>query len=150
MKIAPSASLTKYFYPDLPKNYQISQYDLPIAEHGWLEIELVDADDNLFKRIGITRLHMEEDAGKLVHAGSDRLRFLLLTGRLQSHWCPLVEIVSEPDMRSGQEAAEYAQELRRILRYLGVSDGNMQVPPLRCQYLCASIWTARVWHQSRN
>jgi aspartyl-tRNA(Asn)/glutamyl-tRNA(Gln) amidotransferase subunit B len=64
----------QYFYPDLPKNYQISQYDLPIAEHGWLEIELVDADGNpLRKKIGITRLHMEEDAGKLVHAGSDRM-----------------------------------------------------------------------------
>ncbi|WP_066382235.1 Asp-tRNA(Asn)/Glu-tRNA(Gln) amidotransferase subunit GatB [Anabaena sp. CA = ATCC 33047] len=124
----------QYFYPDLPKNYQISQYDLPIAEHGWLEVELVDADGNpTRKRIGITRLHMEEDAGKLVHAGSDRLAgstYSLVDYNRAG--VPLVEIVSEPDIRSGQEAAEYAQELRRILRYLGVSDGNMQEGSLRC------------------
>ncbi|AFZ32781.1 aspartyl/glutamyl-tRNA(Asn/Gln) amidotransferase subunit B [Gloeocapsa sp. PCC 7428] len=124
----------QYFYPDLPKNYQISQYDLPIAQHGWLEIELVDGDGNpIRKRIGITRLHMEEDAGKLVHAGSDRLSgstYSLVDYNRAG--VPLVEIVSEPDMRSGQEAAEYAQELRRILRYLGVSDGNMQEGSLRC------------------
>jgi aspartyl-tRNA(Asn)/glutamyl-tRNA(Gln) amidotransferase subunit B len=124
----------QYFYPDLPKNYQISQYDLPIAQHGWLEIELVDADNNpIRKRIGITRLHMEEDAGKLVHGGSDRLSgstYSLVDYNRAG--VPLVEIVSEPDMRSGQEAAEYAQELRRILRYLGVSDGNMQEGSLRC------------------
>jgi len=124
----------QYFYPDLPKNYQISQYDLPIAQHGWLEIELVDADNNpIRKKIGITRLHMEEDAGKLVHAGSDRLSgstYSLVD--FNRTGVPLVEIVSEPDMRSGQEAAEYAQELRRILRYLDVSDGNMQEGSLRC------------------
>jgi aspartyl-tRNA(Asn)/glutamyl-tRNA(Gln) amidotransferase subunit B len=124
----------QYFYPDLPKNYQISQYDLPIAEHGWLEIEILDADGNpIRKRIGITRLHMEEDAGKLVHAGSDRLSgstYSLVDYNRAG--VPLVEIVSEPDLRSGQEAAEYAQELRRILRYLGVSDGNMQEGSLRC------------------
>jgi aspartyl-tRNA(Asn)/glutamyl-tRNA(Gln) amidotransferase subunit B len=124
----------QYFYPDLPKNYQISQYDLPIAEHGWLEIELVDADGNpVRKKIGITRLHMEEDAGKLVHAGSDRLSgstYSLVDYNRAG--IPLVEIVSEPDLRSGQEAAEYAQELRRILLYLGVSDGNMQEGSLRC------------------
>ncbi|MBD2663570.1 aspartyl/glutamyl-tRNA(Asn/Gln) amidotransferase subunit B [Richelia sinica FACHB-800] len=124
----------QYFYPDLPKNYQISQYDLPIAEHGWLEIELVDADGNpTRKRIGITRLHMEEDAGKLVHAGSERLSgsaYSLVDYNRAG--VPLVEIVSEPDLRSGQEAAEYAQELRRIMRYLGVSDGNMQEGSLRC------------------
>ncbi|MBW4592731.1 MAG: Asp-tRNA(Asn)/Glu-tRNA(Gln) amidotransferase subunit GatB [Brasilonema angustatum HA4187-MV1] len=124
----------QYFYPDLPKNYQISQYDLPIAEHGWLEIELVDADANpVRKKIGITRLHMEEDAGKLVHAGSDRLSgstYSLVDYNRAG--IPLVEIVSEPDLRSGQEAAEYAQELRRILLYLGVSDGNMQEGSLRC------------------
>jgi aspartyl-tRNA(Asn)/glutamyl-tRNA(Gln) amidotransferase subunit B len=124
----------QYFYPDLPKNYQISQYDLPIAEHGWLEIEIVDGDGNpVRKKIGITRLHMEEDAGKLVHAGSDRLSgstYSLVDYNRAG--VPLVEIVSEPDLRSGQEAAEYAQELRRILRYLGVSDGNMQEGSLRC------------------
>lgn len=124
----------QYFYPDLPKNYQISQYDLPIAEHGWLEIQLTDETGNPIRRkIGITRLHMEEDAGKLVHAGSDRL-----SGSTHSlvdynrAGVALIEIVSEPDLRSGQEAAEYAQEIRRIVRYIGVSDGNMQEGSLRC------------------
>ena len=135
--IAPYSKFDRkqYFYPDLPKNYQISQYDLPIAEHGWLEIELVDkkTGEATKKKIGITRLHMEEDAGKLVHVGSDRL-----AGSTESlvdynrAGVPLVEIVSEPDLRSGQEAAEYAQQLRRIVRYLGVSDGNMQEGSLRC------------------
>ncbi|MBV9385877.1 MAG: Asp-tRNA(Asn)/Glu-tRNA(Gln) amidotransferase subunit GatB [Chroococcidiopsidaceae cyanobacterium CP_BM_ER_R8_30] len=135
-EIAPFSKFDRkqYFYPDLPKNYQISQYDLPIAEHGWLEIELIDAEGNpRRKRIGITRLHMEEDAGKLVHAGSDRLSgstYSLVD--FNRTGVPLVEIVSEPDMRSGQEAAEYAQELRRILLYLGVSNGNMQEGSLRC------------------
>ncbi|NJN01767.1 MAG: Asp-tRNA(Asn)/Glu-tRNA(Gln) amidotransferase subunit GatB [Leptolyngbyaceae cyanobacterium RM1_1_2] len=143
-QIAPYSKFDRkqYFYPDLPKNYQISQFDLPIAEHGWLEIELTDSkgkpllDDNgkaKTKRIGITRLHMEEDAGKLVHAGSDRLAgsaYSLVD--FNRAGIPLVEIVSEPDIRSGQEAAEYAQELRRIVRYLGVSDGNMQEGSLRC------------------
>ena len=131
-QIAPHSKFDRkqYFYPDLPKNYQVSQYDLPIAEHGWLEIQL---EDGSTKRIGITRLHMEEDAGKLVHAGSDRL-----SGSSHSlvdfnrTGVPLCEIVSEPDMRSGVEAAAYAQELRRILRYLGVCDGNMQEGSLRC------------------
>jgi aspartyl-tRNA(Asn)/glutamyl-tRNA(Gln) amidotransferase subunit B len=136
-EIAPYSKFDRkqYFYPDLPKDYQISQYDLPIAEHGWLEIELVDKESGTAtrKRIGITRMHMEEDAGKLVHGGSDRL-----AGSTHSlvdfnrTGVPLLEIVSEPDIRSGQEAAEYAQELRRILRYLGVSDGNMQEGSLRC------------------
>jgi aspartyl-tRNA(Asn)/glutamyl-tRNA(Gln) amidotransferase subunit B len=136
-QIAPYSKFDRkqYFYPDLPKNYQISQYDLPIAEHGWLEIELVDKKTKAVtrKRIGITRLHMEEDAGKLVHAGSDRLSgsaYSLVD--FNRAGVPLVEIVSEPDLRSGQEAAEYAQELRRIMRYLGVSDGNMQEGSLRC------------------
>lgn len=124
----------QYFYPDLPKNYQISQYDLPIATNGSLEIEIVDEQGNATRKtIGITRLHMEEDAGKLVHGGSDRL-----SGSTHSMvdynraGIALVEIVSEPDLRSGIEAAEYAQELRRIVRYLGVSDGNMQEGSLRC------------------
>ncbi|MBE7382561.1 MAG: Asp-tRNA(Asn)/Glu-tRNA(Gln) amidotransferase subunit GatB [Leptolyngbya sp. SIO1E4] len=136
-QIAPYSKFDRkqYFYPDLPKNYQISQYDLPIAEHGWLEIELVDkkTKEVTRKRIGITRLHMEEDAGKLVHAGSDRLAgstYSLVDYNRAG--VALVEIVSEPDLRSGQEAAEYAQELRRIMRYLGVSDGNMQEGSLRC------------------
>ncbi|HEY9764366.1 MAG TPA: Asp-tRNA(Asn)/Glu-tRNA(Gln) amidotransferase subunit GatB, partial [Trichocoleus sp.] len=136
-QIAPYSKFDRkqYFYPDLPKNYQISQYDLPIAEHGWLEIELVDkkTKEVTRKRIGITRLHMEEDAGKLVHAGSDRLSgssYSLVDYNRAG--VPLVEIVSEPDLRTGQEAAEYAQELRRIMRYLGISDGNMQEGSLRC------------------
>jgi len=143
-KIAPYSKFDRkqYFYPDLPKNYQISQYDLPIVEAGSIEIELTDdkgkplldeAGKALTKCIGITRLHIEEDAGKLVHAGSDRL-----SGSTHSKadynraGIPLVEIVSEPDLRTGREAAEYAQELRRIMRYLGVSDGNMQEGSLRC------------------
>ena len=136
-EIAPYSKFDRkqYFYPDLPKNYQISQFDLPIAEHGWLEIELVNKKTKAVtrKRIGITRLHMEEDAGKLVHAGSDRLSgstYSLVD--FNRAGVALVEIVSEPDLRSGQEAAEYAQELRRIMRYLGVSDGNMQEGSLRC------------------
>jgi len=136
-QIAPYSKFDRkqYFYPDLPKNYQISQYDLPIAEHGWLEIELYDKVGGTAtrKRIGITRLHMEEDAGKLVHGGSDRLAgssYSLVDYNRAG--VPLVEIVSEPDLRTGQEAAEYAQELRRIVRYLGVSDGNMQEGSLRC------------------
>ena len=135
-QIAPYSKFDRkqYFYPDLPKNYQISQYDLPIAEHGWVEIELLDAEGNpVRKRIGVTRLHMEEDAGKLVHGGSDRLSgstYSLVDYNRAG--VPLVEIVSEPDLRSGQEAAEYAQEVRRIMRYLGVSDGNMQEGSLRC------------------
>ncbi|MGB5961966.1 MAG: Asp-tRNA(Asn)/Glu-tRNA(Gln) amidotransferase subunit GatB [Coleofasciculaceae cyanobacterium] len=135
-QIAPYSKFDRkqYFYPDLPKNYQISQFDLPIAEHGWLEIELADASGNpMRKKIGITRLHMEEDAGKLVHAGSDRLSgstYSLVDYNRAG--IPLIEIVSEPDLRSGQEAAEYAEEVRRIVRYIGVSDGNMQEGSLRC------------------
>jgi aspartyl-tRNA(Asn)/glutamyl-tRNA(Gln) amidotransferase subunit B len=135
-QIAPYSKFDRkqYFYPDLPKNYQISQFDLPIAEHGWLEIELPDEAGNpIRKKIGITRLHMEEDAGKLVHAGSDRLSgstYSLVDYNRAG--IPLIEIVSEPDLRSGQEAAEYATEIRRIVRYIGVSDGNMQEGSLRC------------------
>jgi aspartyl-tRNA(Asn)/glutamyl-tRNA(Gln) amidotransferase subunit B len=135
-QIAPYSKFDRkqYFYPDLPKNYQISQYDLPIAEHGWLEIELIDDDGNpQRKRIGVTRAHMEEDAGKLVHAGSDRLAGS--THSLVDYnraGVPLLEIVSEPDIRSGREAAEYGQEIRRIVRYLGICDGNMQEGSMRC------------------
>ncbi|MGL5807388.1 MAG: Asp-tRNA(Asn)/Glu-tRNA(Gln) amidotransferase subunit GatB [Xenococcaceae cyanobacterium] len=136
-RIAPYSKFDRkqYFYPDLPKNYQISQFDLPIAEHGWLEIELVDKPgaEPFKKKIGITRLHMEEDAGKLTHAGSDRLSgstYSLVDYNRAG--IPLVEIVSEPDLRSGKEAAEYAQELRRIMLYLGISDGKMQEGSLRC------------------
>jgi aspartyl-tRNA(Asn)/glutamyl-tRNA(Gln) amidotransferase subunit B len=136
-QIAPYSKFDRkqYFYPDLPKNYQISQYDLPIAEHGWLEIEIVDRPgaEPIKKKIGITRLHMEEDAGKLNHGGSDRLSgstYSLVD--FNRAGIPLLEIVSEPDLRSGKEAAEYAQELRRIMLYLGISDGKMQEGSLRC------------------
>ncbi len=135
-QIAPLSKFDRkqYFYPDLPKNYQVSQYDLPIAEHGWLEIEIIGENgDPQRKKIGITRLHMEEDAGKLVHGGSDRLSgstYSLVDYNRTG--VPLIEIVSEPDIRNGQEAAEYAQELQRIVRYLGVGDGNMQEGSLRC------------------
>ena len=135
--IAPYSKFDRkqYFYPDLPKNYQISQYDLPIAEHGWVEIEIYDKKSGTSsrKKIGVTRLHMEEDAGKLVHGGSDRLAgssYSLVDYNRAG--VPLIEIVSEPDIRTGQEAAEYAQEIRRIVRYLGVCDGNLQEGSLRC------------------
>ena len=124
----------QYFYPDLPKNYQISQFDEPIAENGWIEVEVAEkGKDTYLKRIGIERLHMEEDAGKLVHAGSDRLAGS--THSLVDYnraGVALAEIVSKPDLRTGREAAEYASEIRRIMRYLGVSDGNMQEGSLRC------------------
>jgi aspartyl-tRNA(Asn)/glutamyl-tRNA(Gln) amidotransferase subunit B len=124
----------QYFYPDLPKNYQISQYDEPIAEDGWIEVEVAEKGRQTYrKRIGIERLHMEEDAGKLVHAGSDRLAGS--THSLVDYnraGVALAEIVSRPDLRTGREAAEYAAEIRRIMRYLGVSDGNMQEGSLRC------------------
>ena len=124
----------QYFYPDLPKNYQISQYDQPIAENGWIEVEVAEkGKDTYLKTVGIERLHMEEDAGKLVHAGSDRLAGS--THSLVDYnraGVALAEIVSKPDLRTGREAAEYASEIRRIVRYLGVSDGNMQEGSLRC------------------
>jgi aspartyl-tRNA(Asn)/glutamyl-tRNA(Gln) amidotransferase subunit B len=124
----------QYFYPDLPKNYQISQFDEPIAEDGWIEVEVAEkGKETYLKHIGIERLHMEEDAGKLVHAGSDRLdgstHSLVDYNRAG---VALAEIVSKPDLRTGREAAEYASEIRRIMRYLGVSDGNMQEGSLRC------------------
>lgn len=135
--IAPYSKFDRkqYFYPDLPKNYQISQFDLPIAEHGWVEIELYDKKSGTSSRrkIGVTRLHMEEDAGKLVHGGSDSIAgstYSLVDYNRAG--VPLIEIVSEPDLRTGQEASEYAQEIRRIVRYLGVCDGNLQEGSLRC------------------
>ncbi|MFP4661832.1 MAG: Asp-tRNA(Asn)/Glu-tRNA(Gln) amidotransferase subunit GatB [Halanaerobiales bacterium] len=116
-----------YFYPDLPKAYQISQFDLPICEHGYIDIET----DEGMKRIGITRIHMEEDAGKLIHEGSiDRS-----TGSLVDYnrtGVPLIEIVSEPDMRTPAEARAYLSELKKILEYIAVSDCNMEEGSLRC------------------
>ncbi|MFA5352667.1 MAG: Asp-tRNA(Asn)/Glu-tRNA(Gln) amidotransferase subunit GatB [Thermodesulfovibrionales bacterium] len=113
-----------YFYPDLPKGYQVSQYELPICEHGSIEI-VVDGET---KTIGITRIHMEEDAGKNIHEGSGSYSFV----DLNRTGVPLMEIVSEPDLRSPQEAAAYMKKLRTILRYLGVCDGNMDQGSLRC------------------
>jgi aspartyl-tRNA(Asn)/glutamyl-tRNA(Gln) amidotransferase subunit B len=115
-----------YFYPDLPKGYQISQFELPICEHGHLNIVL----DGAAKRIGITRIHMEEDAGKNIHESATGGNYSFVD--LNRAGVPLMEIVSEPDMRSPREAAEYMKKLRSILRYLGVCDGNMEQGSLRC------------------
>jgi aspartyl-tRNA(Asn)/glutamyl-tRNA(Gln) amidotransferase subunit B len=117
-----------YFYPDLPKGYQISQYDKPIAEHGWVE---VPAADGSIKRIGITRLHMEEDAGKSLHDGfNDSAKRTYLD--LNRCGTPLCEIVSDPDIRTPDEAFEYLTRLKEILLYTGVSDCNMEEGSLRC------------------
>ncbi len=113
-----------YFYPDLPKGYQISQFDKPICERGWIEIEV----DGKVKRIGITRIHMEEDAGKLVHADHEPKSYV----DLNRTGTPLLEIVSEPDLRSPEEAAAYLKKLHAIVRYLDISDGNMQEGSFRC------------------
>ncbi len=113
-----------YFYPDLPKGYQISQFDKPLAEHGWLDLESG-------KRIGITRLHMEEDAGKSLHDGlPDSARSTSVD--LNRCGTPLIEIVSEPDLRSPEEAYDYLTRLKEILLYTGVSDCNMEEGSLRC------------------
>lgn len=117
-----------YYYPDLPKNYQISQYDLPIAEHGYLEIT-VNGDH---KRIGITRVHMEEDAGKLVHAGTTMATAKYSLPDYNRTGVPLVEIVSEPDIRSPEEARIYLEKLKAILEYCDVSDCKMEEGSLRC------------------
>ena len=117
-----------YFYPDLPKGYQISQFDKPIAEHGWID---VPTDDGTMKRIGITRLHMEEDAGKSLHDGfADSATHTYLD--LNRCGTPLAEIVSEPDIRTPDEAWEYLTRLKEILLYCGVSDCNMEEGSLRC------------------
>jgi aspartyl-tRNA(Asn)/glutamyl-tRNA(Gln) amidotransferase subunit B len=113
-----------YFYPDLPKGYQVSQFELPIAEHGWLEIET----DGQKKRIGITRIHMEEDAGKLVHDDHEPKTYV----DLNRTGVPLIEIVSEPDIRSPEDATAYLKKLHAILRYLDICDGNMQEGSFRC------------------
>jgi aspartyl-tRNA(Asn)/glutamyl-tRNA(Gln) amidotransferase subunit B len=113
-----------YFYPDLPKGYQISQYDKPIGEFGHIDIEI----DGQKKRIGITRLHLEEDAGKSLHEGSSEFTQL----DLNRCGTPLCEIVSEPDIRSPQEAYEYLTKLKEIILFTGVSDCNMEEGSLRC------------------
>ncbi len=113
-----------YFYPDLPKGYQTSQFELPIVEHGVIEIEV----DGNKKRIGITRMHMEEDAGKLVHDDVDPVSYV----DLNRTGTPLLEIVSEPDLRSPAEAYAYLRKIHAILRYLDICDGNMQEGSFRC------------------
>jgi aspartyl-tRNA(Asn)/glutamyl-tRNA(Gln) amidotransferase subunit B len=126
-RIAPRSILARknYFYPDLPKGYQISQYEEPICTGGALEIDL---EDGTRKRIGITRIHMEEDAGKSIHDLSvDTLVDVNRCG------VPLIEIVSEPDLRSPREASLYLVRMRQLLTYLGICDGNMEEGSLRCE-----------------
>ncbi|MFT3907501.1 MAG: Asp-tRNA(Asn)/Glu-tRNA(Gln) amidotransferase subunit GatB [Steroidobacteraceae bacterium] len=114
-----------YFYPDLPKGYQISQYELPIVAGGHIDIVL---DDGSTKRVGVTRAHLEEDAGKSLHEG-----LVGLTGvDLNRAGTPLIEIVSEPEMRSAKEAVAYMKKVHTLVRYLGICDGNMQEGSFRC------------------
>ncbi len=125
-KIAPRSIFARknYFYPDLPKGYQISQYEEPICTGGYVEIDLEDGNR---KRIGITRIHMEEDAGKSIHdQGNDTLVDINRCG------VPLIEIVGEPDLRSAKEAYLYLYKIRQIVTYLGICDGNMEEGSLRC------------------
>jgi len=115
-----------YFYPDLPKAYQISQYDMPICENGYVDITTSEGP----KRIGITRLHLEEDAGKSIHLDDSSRNISYVD--LNRTGVPLAEIVSEPDMRTGEEAYEYLQKIKSIMKYIGVSDVNMEEGSLRC------------------
>ncbi|MDZ7361409.1 MAG: Asp-tRNA(Asn)/Glu-tRNA(Gln) amidotransferase subunit GatB [candidate division KSB1 bacterium] len=117
-----------YFYPDLPKGYQISQYEEPLCENGWIEIE---QEDGALKRVGIIRIHLEEDAGKSVHAEEyvSENETLIDLNRCGT---PLIEIVSEPDIRSPREAYLYLTRIRQLVRYLGICDGNMEEGSLRC------------------
>ncbi len=124
-----------YFYPDLPKGYQISQFELPICEHGHVDIEV----DGEKKRIGVTRIHMEEDAGKNIHSAADNASFV----DLNRTGVPLIEIVSEPDLRSAEEAVAYLKEVRSVLLYLGICDGNLEEGSFRCD---ANI-SIRPWGQ---
>lgn len=125
-QIAPYSRFARknYFYPDLPKGYQISQYELPLAEHGYVDIEV----EGVKKRIGLTRIHMEEDAGKLIHDEVLPVSYV----DLNRTGVPLLEIVSEPDLRTPEEAAAYLKVLRNILLYLEICDGNMEEGSLRC------------------
>ncbi|MGD0264645.1 MAG: Asp-tRNA(Asn)/Glu-tRNA(Gln) amidotransferase subunit GatB [Candidatus Methylomirabilota bacterium] len=127
--IAPMSRFARknYFYPDLPKSYQISQYELPLSEHGWITFAVVGET----KRVGIRRVHLEEDTGKLVHAG---IMEEAESSLVDFNRCgvPLMEIVSEPDIRTPEEGAEYLRQLRAILVYLGVCDGNMEEGSFRC------------------
>lgn len=129
-KISMSSKFDRkqYFYPDLPKGYQISQFDVPIAVGGYVDLDIPVEFGGGHRRIGITRVHMEEDAGKLLHVGNETYSQV----DLNRAGVPLLEIVSEPDLRTGIEAAEYAAEIQRLVRYLDVSNGNMQEGSLRC------------------
>src|SRR5262250_2027311 len=126
-RIAPLSVFARknYFYPDLPKGYQISQYELPIVADGALEIVL---EDGSVKRVGITRAHLEEDAGKSLHEGLPAMTGI----DLNRAGTPLVEIVSEPDMRSAKEAVAYMKKMHTLVRYLEICDGNMQEGSFRC------------------
>jgi aspartyl-tRNA(Asn)/glutamyl-tRNA(Gln) amidotransferase subunit B len=130
-------SRKNYFYPDLPKGYQISQYDRPFSEGGWVEIQTSERNESghavewKMKRFRITRLHLEEDAGKLLHEGTPEAATKSYVD-LNRSGVPLAEIVSEPDFRSSWEAYDYMQYLRRTLQYVGVCDGNMEEGSLRC------------------
>ncbi|MBI4196953.1 MAG: Asp-tRNA(Asn)/Glu-tRNA(Gln) amidotransferase subunit GatB, partial [Deltaproteobacteria bacterium] len=117
-----------YFYPDLPKGYQISQYEQPICEKGFVDIPL----DGERKKIGLTRIHMEEDAGKLLHEHPQTRSKAASWVDLNRAGVPLIEIVSEPDIRSPAEAVAYLKELRRLVMYLEICDGNMEEGSLRC------------------
>ena len=125
-KIASSSRFARknYFYPDLPKGYQISQYELPLAQQGWIDIKV----NGESKRIGITRIHLEEDAGKLIHDETQPLSYV----DFNRTGVPLVEIVSEPDLRTPEEASIFLKKLRDIVRYLDICDGNMEEGSLRC------------------
>ncbi len=126
-----------YFYPDLPKGYQISQFELPICEHGWLDIETEELGK---KRVGITRIHMEEDAGKLLHSDAHSSSV-----DLNRACTPLLEVVSEPDMRSADEAIAYLKQLHQIVMYLGICDGNLEEGSFRCD---ANV-SIRPWGQEK-
>ena len=138
LNISPQSIFSRknYFYPDLPKGYQISQYDRPFSEHGWIEIptsernEFGHATELQMKKFRITRLHLEEDAGKSLHEGVPETTKSYVD--LNRSGVPLAEIVSEPDLRSSWEAYDYMQYLRRTLLYVGVCDGNMEEGSLRC------------------
>jgi len=124
--ISPESRFARknYFYPDLPKGYQISQYEFPIAERGWIEVQT----DHGKKRIGLRRIHIEEDAGKSIHNDAEGLSYI----DFNRCGVPLIEVVSEPDIVSTEEAVSYLKRLRSILRYLGISDGNMEEGSFRC------------------
>lgn len=122
----------QYFYPDSPKAYQISQYDLPFCKKGWIEIETDNAAPGVTKKVGITRVHLEEEAGKLVHSGSGIMDSNFSLADYNRCGIPLIEIVGEPDLRSPKEARDYLEKLRTLLLYTGVSDCKMEEGSLRC------------------